>query len=62
MRTFDEWQEQMEVAHSCDQSEGKIFAMSMSPFGQVKCSYCGEVVDYPHATKEELKQWMKETK
>ena len=62
MRTFNEWQEQMEAAHSCDQSEGKIFAMSMNGLGQVICSYCGKAVNYPHATKEELKQWMEETK
>lgn len=61
MRTFEEFGKQMQEAHDCDDCRGKIFAVRMDMLGNKYCGYCGEKVDYPKSTMEELNQWMKES-
>ena len=62
MRTPKQFIQQMQDAHSCEQSEGKIFAVSMDKLGNTFCAYCGEQVSYPNPTKEEVNEIIKKIK
>ncbi|MHA1868721.1 MAG: hypothetical protein ACTSXD_11810 [Candidatus Heimdallarchaeaceae archaeon] len=59
MRTIEEWNKQMMEAHDCKKCHGKIFAVRMDKLGNSYCAYCGQKVNYPKPTKEEIKEWMK---
>lgn len=54
MRTYIEFQKEMQDAHSCPESEGKIFCVMMDKFGNTFCAYCKKRVRYPNPTKEEI--------
>lgn len=60
MRKFSEFQEEFKKAHDCEKCHGNMIGVTIDLFGNVKCSYCGQKVDYPKATKEELIEWIKE--
>ena len=59
-RTHEQFIKEMEAAHDCDKCHGKIFCIATDLLGNTRCAYCHEIVKYPHATDEELKEWMKE--
>ncbi len=58
MRTHEEFQKQMQDAHDCEKCHGKIFCIRCDFVGNRYCSYCGEQVDYPRPTREEIMSWM----
>ena len=60
MRTNKQFQKQMKDAHNCSKCLGKLFCVSINEFGITRCAYCNQVVNYPQATKEEIKSWMEE--
>ncbi len=60
MRTHKEFQKQMQDAHDCEKCHGKIFCVSINESGLTRCTYCNQVVHYPHASKEEMRSWMLE--
>ena len=59
MRTHKKFMEEMKNAHSCEKCNGKIIAIALDPRGNTFCSYCNQVVRYPKATREEIRDWMK---
>lgn len=58
MRTFEEFERQMIEAHDCDKCHGKIVCIKIDAFCNQYCAYCGEIVDYPIATIQEMRSWM----
>jgi hypothetical protein len=60
MRTFEEFIKQSQEAHNCKLCRGKIFAIRCDKMGNTYCGYCGQKVNYPRATNEELIAWMKQ--
>ncbi len=59
MRTHEEFMNEMQGSHDCKECHGKIFGVSVDALGNTYCGYCGEQVNYPRPTKEELKNWMR---
>lgn len=56
MRTHEEFQKEFLASHDCDKCHGKIVCVSVDKLGVTRCAYCNQVVNYPKATREELKQ------
>ena len=62
MRTFKQFQKQMQKAHDCEKCHNKIISIMMDELGKRRCSYCNEIVNYPEPTVEEMKAWINKSK
>lgn len=60
MKTFEEFQKELEMAHWCEKCDGKIVCISVDPSGIKRCAYCNSIVVYPEPTREEFVAWMEE--
>lgn len=60
MRTFEEFKKQMIGAHICEKCKGKIIGITIDLIGNQYCTYCGERINYPQATFEEILNWIGE--
>lgn len=60
MRSFKEFQKELEMSHNCEKCHGKIIVIKVDKLGNQYCGYCGEKVNYPTPTTEEILRWVEE--